>query len=1356
MAQIKLDVTVNTQNANTQIKALNGQIKSLANSLSSIKPNKDLTAQLNALAKALNASAKSMNAQTKAEKNHAKQLKSVTEAGKKATKTTKDRTKAVKDSTAANEKHTQSILSMAKGFLSWQVAATVVMQSINLVRSGLESLNETLVNTEKATIEITRILNENVSDQEVASKLYDLAEKYGQTFENISEIATNFARAGYEWTDVMKLAEGAVLALNVAELDATQASDGLIAILKQFKLPVEEIYGVVDMLNKQADNAPVSTEKLLLALQKAGSYADQANLSLKETVAIITALSGATNASGQQLGTAVKSLLAYTTKSGSLDVYASLSDRMAAIVAEYRKGAASILDVWQGLSDEINHLTAEQADKLAEYAESDIGSTLESALSEEMGEIYDSMTGVYDTAGTYRKNFFIALMKNMDDVKKSMQTLDSYAGYSAAENLKQLNTYEARVNSLKAQWQKLANDEQGVLALKKDLVEVGSAALDVVDKLGGISTILTFLGVLGGEILAGVLVKGIVKFVQTIKLAATASKTAAAAALAHKEMVDAEGNAALSTAAKTAAATAATNAQAAADKAAAAAATLKNAAMTAGIAILTTLVAALVTSVIKQREEMYAGVNAANELAESIAFANKQIDESRTSAMNQIVIYEDLLDVYDELNGKEKLDAQERERLATTVEKLQQKFGDMGFVLDQETGKWTGNTEAIRENIKSRKEQIEQEYQENRAKQAYESMQKALEGHGAKDEGDDWEGFANAFVNRDALQEAIDAAYRAVAKLNAEPTKEDGNLYGDSLVEKTQKLKKLTTRIEELEKYAQIYDDAEKIYNVWINSEEANTDGGNGSGGSDGNKGAKEKVALAKDLLYLLKAQRSELEEQEKLQDKQNALLKAQKELEEAIAKAKREYILSVLEDYLDKLETAATLEEKQNAIIEARKELQEAAEKAKRDAIIAALKAEQEQQDAALTLEEKRLAVEEARQALLSAKQERDNLIYNAASDQWEWQENQKTRKQNTEKLNDAIEKLDEYLEKQAWDEIIQAVEDGKYSPQEIEEILSRWANLGENKNPQWAQSIRSTIKSFENYVPSESDLESATSKVTSAIESLNDFLKNQAISELKDAINNGNASSGNVNAILAKWLGKGEGAEIWHWGSDVASKIAQAVASGYYDQSSVASAREKVATAQSALTEYFTSRLWDEVLAALEKAKDGGVPYDTINAIVKKYRELGADSSVIGTVLKQFGNKNSTVSGGKHMPGASNDRSNMLYDEGGVLNGTGGIKACAEDEIVLPPSIAKRILNPTANAQFRDFTSAIGALFDNASVVKHLGKKQGVITNIGNTDNSNRSTQYYVNGVPIPASAAERYTIKELFGAMPLAKSK
>lgn len=1356
MAQIKLDVTVNTQNAKTQIKALNGQIKSLANSLSSIKPNKDLTAQLNALAKALNASAKSMNAQTKAEKNHAKQLKSVTEAGKKATKTTKDRTKAVKDSTAANEKHTQSILSMAKGFLSWQVAATVVMQAINLVRNALDSLNETLVNTEKATIEITRILNEDITDQEVASKLYDLAEQYGQTFENVSEIATNFARAGYEWTDVMKLAEGAVLALNVAELDATQASDGLIAILKQFKLPVEEIYGVVDMLNKQADNAPVSTEKLLLALQKAGSYADQANLSLKETVAIITALSGATNASGQQLGTAVKSLLAYTTKSGSLDVYASLSDRMAAIVAEYRKGAASILDVWQGLSDEINHLTAEQADKLAEYAESDIGSTLESALSEEMGEIYDSMTGVYDTAGTYRKNFFIALMKNMDDVKKSMQTLDSYAGYSAAENLKQLNTYEAKVNSLKAQWQKLANDEQGILALKKDLVEVGSAALDVVDKLGGISTILTFLGVLGGEILTGVLVKGIVKGVtnitQTIKLAASASKTAAAAAAAQAAADkaaavaaaakaaadDMAGNKALSRAMKTKLSVQTTNAQAAADEAAAVAATAKAAADEAAAAktkmlkfslgallVGISLVWSALQSYIDKVQE---SVKAADDFAESVEFANKQIEESRTSAMGQIVAYEDLLNVYDELNAKEKLDAQERERLATTVEKLQQKFGDMGFVLDEETGKWTGNTEAIRENIKTRKQQIEQEYQKNRAEQAYATIQKIYQENGVSSPEE-----LEALWLKAADEANNDTATRIARKLGVE-------VVSKKAAREKELLTYLNTLIEEL-----------NVYNAWINSEEANADDGNGSGGSGGNK-----VALAKDLLDLLKAQRSELEEQEKLQDKQNALLKAQKELEEAIAKAKREYILSVLEDYLDKLETAATLEEKQNAIIEARKELQEAAEKAKRDAIIAALKAEQEQQDAALTLEEKRLAVEEARQALLSAKQERDNLVYNAASDQWEWQENQKTRKQNTEKLNDAIEKLDEYLEKQAWDEIIQAVEDGKYSPQEIEEILSRWANLGENKNPQWAQSIRSTIKSFENYVPSESDLESATSKVTSAIESLNDFLKNQAIAELKDAINSGNASSGNVNAILAKWLGKGEGAEIWQWGSDVASKIAQAVASGYYDQSSVASAREKVATAQSALTEYFTSRLWDEVLDALEKAKDGGVPYDTINAIVKKYRELGADSSVINTVLKQFGNKNSTVSGGKHIPGASNDRSNMLYDEGGVLNGTGGIKACAEDEIVLPPSIAKRILNPTANAQFRDFTSAIGALFDNASVVKHLGKKQGVITNIGNTDNSNRSTQYYVNGVPIPASAAERYTIKELFGAMPLAKSK
>lgn len=380
--------------------------------------------------------------------------------------------------------------SMITGFMKWTAAETLVMQAINLIKAGFASLNETLVNTEKRVIAIRRVLNEDISSENISNDLYNLAIEYGQTFDNVADIAENFAKTGMDWTESIQATEAALLALNVAELDSEAASEGLVAIMVQFGKEASELTDIIDKLNKTADRFPVSTEEILLALEKTGSYANQAKMSLEETVAVITALSSATNASGQQLGTAIKSLLAYTTRSASLDTYAALSPKMAEVVEEYRKGVASILEVWEGLSNEMQHLTKEQGDMLAQYAESAEGQALEDALGEELGEVYDDMTGVYDTAGTYRKNYFIALMSNFDEVSEALEEMKGAAGYSQEENLQYLDTYEAKLNSLTAQWEKMLNSEQGFLDFKKDLVDMGSRLLDIVAALGGIDTIV--------------------------------------------------------------------------------------------------------------------------------------------------------------------------------------------------------------------------------------------------------------------------------------------------------------------------------------------------------------------------------------------------------------------------------------------------------------------------------------------------------------------------------------------------------------------------------------------------------------------------------------------------------------------------------------------------------------------------------------------------------------------------------------------------------------------------------------------------------------------------------------------------
>lgn len=519
MAQIILDV--NTTKAVANLEQLKKQVTSIAKSLSSIKTNKDLTEQLNALSRALNASARATETYAKADKLKAQAAKESAQAEKFKAQAAKEAAKAQKENTESKEKNTEGSKKLSEENKNLKKSTDDLTESMGLLddvskkvydnvvkwiakapgkllKSFANDLNETLIKTEDTVVELKRVIQEDIDNKEISDTLYDLAEKYGQTFENASTAASNFAKSGKNWQETIKATEAALLSMNVAELTAEESSTGLIAVMNQFGYETEDLTHIIDVLNKEADSAPVSTEKLLQGLQKAGSYAKQANMSLEETVSVLTALSGATGASGQQLGTATKSLLAYTTKESALDVYASLSGDMNKVVTEYKKGAASILDVWGQLSTELNHLTAEQADKLAEYAESEEGQAMEAALGEELSEIYDSMTGVYDTAGTYRKNYFIALMKNFEDVNTALANIEDAEGYSQEENLLYMDTYTAKANALNAEWEKFLTSGKEALEFKKFLAELGTGILQLLNNIGGLRTAsLALLSIIG-------------------------------------------------------------------------------------------------------------------------------------------------------------------------------------------------------------------------------------------------------------------------------------------------------------------------------------------------------------------------------------------------------------------------------------------------------------------------------------------------------------------------------------------------------------------------------------------------------------------------------------------------------------------------------------------------------------------------------------------------------------------------------------------------------------------------------------------------------------------------------------------
>lgn len=1262
MAKIILNVEINSAPAKQQLKSLQNLLQVTADAVNKIEVNKDLTAQINAVSRLLkntaSAAAKLTNTNDKSKISEEKlaaakqKTREATARAEKATeqlkaareklnKVTKQSTQLNKENQESNKEGQQSILSMAEGFLKWQISATLVMKPLNLIKDAISSINEVLIKTEDTVIDIKRVLGEDIENNVISDKLYEIAINYGQTFENVSEVATNFARAGMDWNDTVKATEAAILALNVAELDAAQASDGLIAVMSQFHYKAEDLTLVIDMLNKTADNFPVTTEKLLLALQRTGSSADNANLSLQETIGLITALSKATGRSGENLGTAVNSLIQYSSKSSSLDIFASLSDETSKIVADYRKGGATILDVWQEVSKVIKNANEEQAAILNNLANQEDIQNLSSELQDELGDIFETTQDVYGTANTFRKNYFIALLDNMDTVNGAIEIASDAAGYSQKENEQYMDTYTAKVTALKSQWEAFANDEHGFLAVRKGLVDIASTILTLIKYTGGLRTVLIAAATAAWALWGTKAIAALDKLVDGVKAVFDAIKKGAISANSALGVIG-----------------------------------LIATAASVLIGIYQSIKSATDKTSSEYAEEAQAAKDEIEELQDKLRENYKLIEEANAAGGNKSYIT--------------RLQA-ENEELQRQIDLLKIKY-----------------------------------YEEH--KEAGEKAYKTLT---------DWrsfmEGYGKSFYVDDSIVQNPDATIADVLDFFISDAEKTGKVYDElsgiisSVVKEMENL-----NLEDAEQKA-LYDELVPLLDRYraIYAKKGVLEDKSSKATKQWASDLSEVPDKYKDISDAIDKMNDEQEKANALAEKQNAVAQAQLKLQEAIAQARRDYITKVLEEYISDLEQAATLEEKQNAILKARHE-----------AMIDALKEQKDAKEDTLDLEEKQLEVEKARKALEDAKNNRNVRVFNAQTGTWEYQANQKDVSSAQDSLDSAVKELADFIHDSAWDEVIEALENGAESD-EVHDILVKWEKYGFSGSQEIIDVMNGDYE--------------ATEKVQSAVESLHDYLKNQAISEIKAKISDGNISMSDVDGILQKWMGYGSGSILGDWQAGVRNQIQSAIwavsdssSPIIQNTSAVKSAIEnlnsKIVSLQSYLYQSFVQAVQTGLAGSSFSSKE-------LYNLAAHYRSLGlAESSIQSIINLAFGTgkvdrKPRTYSSVAEASWwsyheAMND--GRTYDEGGILNGMGGIKACKAPETVLNPALTSQILKPSSNAAFSNFAKSLGMLFGvSDKIASDKGKSAASAI-------TNNSSSYVVNGVPIRQEYAERYTIKELFDTM------
>lgn len=462
------------ENLTKQISTLAGKYEALA-----IKATKSGNKELASDATNASVALRNLSEQTKKQEISTDEAKQSLEQYSNSFPTLKAN---IDSATGAQQSFIQLIIDKAK----WYTAFQIQYQLIDLFKQ----IHSVVKQTEDAVVELRRVLNEDVSKSAISKELYEIGYEFGRTFEEVSEVATKFAQAGKSWDETIALTRGTMLALNTAELDVTQSTQGLIAVMQQWNFEATDFADIVDKINITGDNFAVTSETIVAALQRASSSAKNANISFEETIGIITAMAEATGRSGENIGTALNSLIVYTTKAASLDTFSGLSERMAEVVKAYRIGATSIFEVWQALSEELQGLNERQQEKLLEMTDySQFADELESQAS----EYTDKIRSTYETAGSYRQNYFIALLKDMEKARDAIENMADAEGYSIRENENYMESFSARWNQFIAMLSQLAVQvgDAGLLDLMKSLAQAGIEVTKLAKNLGGIIPILT-------------------------------------------------------------------------------------------------------------------------------------------------------------------------------------------------------------------------------------------------------------------------------------------------------------------------------------------------------------------------------------------------------------------------------------------------------------------------------------------------------------------------------------------------------------------------------------------------------------------------------------------------------------------------------------------------------------------------------------------------------------------------------------------------------------------------------------------------------------------------------------------------
>lgn len=369
-----------------------------------------------------------------------------------------------------------------------------LQNGVNLFKKAVSDAFNTVKTLDKAMTETAVVTDFSVGDMwDQLPKYTELADQLGASIQGAYETMTLYYQQGLDMNQTFQIGTETMKMARIAGMDYAESTNLMTAALRGFNMELNDTSAkrINDVYSELAAITASDTQEIATAMTKTASIASSANMEFETTAAFLAQMIETTREPAENLGTAMKTIIARFQEMKSAPEDTFDVDGETVSVNKVETALKSVGVQLRDTKGQFRDLDDVFLDLAKRWDSLDI-----------MQQRYVATTA----AGSRQQSRFIAMMSNYDRVMELVGSAYDSAGSSDKQFEKTLDSLEAKLNRLSSAWQQftmgIANSsfiKAGVDFLTSFLTIVNN----LTEKLGTVGGAIAKIGVAWGTLKLG-------------------------------------------------------------------------------------------------------------------------------------------------------------------------------------------------------------------------------------------------------------------------------------------------------------------------------------------------------------------------------------------------------------------------------------------------------------------------------------------------------------------------------------------------------------------------------------------------------------------------------------------------------------------------------------------------------------------------------------------------------------------------------------------------------------------------------------------------------------------------------------